>query len=95
MAFNLGFHAFFKPAVEGATASGSPFMSGKPPVRTGEVMGALSSKGLPWAFVSGGRTRRLGFSFENPWPGAQEPLFCTPATSHFTNLKEGDPDLVL
>lgn len=93
MAFNLGFHAFFKPAFEGATASHSPFMSGKPPVRTGR-WGMLSGKGLPWAFVSGGCTRQRTFPLKAPGL-APERLFCTPAASHFTNLKEEDPDPVL
>lgn len=54
----------------------------------------LSWKGLPWAFVSGGCTRQQTFPLKAPGL-APEPLFCTPAASHFTNLKEEDPDPVV
>lgn len=54
----------------------------------------LRGKGLPWAFVSGGCTRQRTFPLKAPGL-APERLFCTPAASHFTNLKEEDPDPVL
>lgn len=58
MAFSLGFHAFLKLLSEGATASRSPFMSGKPPVRMGEV-GAAELEGAA-----------LGLCFRRPAQGS-------------------------
>lgn len=69
MAFNLGFHAFFKPAFEGATASHSPFMSGKPPVRTGEV-GDAELEGAALGFCFRRLHKAADFSFESPRPGS-------------------------
>lgn len=85
----------FKPAFDGATASHSLSCQGNcPPVRMGEV-GNAEPEGAALGLCFRRLHKAAVFSFENPWPGAHVPVFCTPAVSHFTNLKDGGPDPVL